>query len=179
MQWILDDGPFDTLADLAEPRNLRRYPPGKLVVAGQTTEDADGSRARVRLLEVETREGDRLVDSFEIFLGGDDPAGEIFLQLLGEEQTTVNRAELESIAWVLAREDRDALFVTADKRAALTALAELGRSRVAHPFDLWIELLDQGAVETEEFQNLCERTKGKDQGLRRMPPRVEVRFHRP
>jgi len=50
-----------------------------------------------------------------------------------------NRAEHEAIAWALIH-GPESVFVTADKRASLTALAELGRGRVCHPFDLWLEL---------------------------------------
>jgi hypothetical protein len=66
--------------------------------------------------------------------------------------------------------------LTADKRASLTALAELGRSRVAHPFDLWIELLEHEAISLADFEHLCRRTKNHDSGLRRMPGRVASRF---
>lgn len=64
------------------------------------------------------------------------------------------------------------MFVTADTRAALTALAELGRMRVAHPFDLWLHLREQGVLATSAFKALCQRTKRRDQGLERMPDRV-------
>ncbi len=64
------------------------------------------------------------------------------------------------------------MFVVFDKRATVLALAELGRRRVGHAFDLWIELEAKGLISGECFQRLCEATKSKDKGLKRMPARV-------
>lgn len=174
MRWVLDDGTFDTLADFGRPE-LLAYPPGRLVVAPSTAQAATDSEARARLLRLETPNGHRLFEIFEILLDGEDPAAAIFLELHREAETSVNRAEREAIAWALARAD-DAVFVTEDKLAALIALAELGRTRVAHPFDLWIELREADAVTPADFKRLCDRTKGRDQRLPRMPGRAKRHF---
>lgn len=172
MRWILDDGPFDHLADEANLERLVDSYRGRLIVAPSTARGALPSSARTRLLNARLTNGKPLVQVFELLLSKDDPAAEIFLELHGQEKTTTNRAEMEAIAWILVHA-ADGVFVTADRRAALTALAELGRTRVAHPFDLWIELLNGDALTPEEFRALCNRTRQKDQGLVRMPGRVQ------
>lgn len=177
MRWILDDGPFDTLASLVEPSSLGAYPPGRLLVAPATARDSRGSAARARFLDAGNPKDPPVVEAFDLLIGGDDSAAEIFLELHGEEATASNQAERESIAWALAHGE-DTVLVLEDKRAALTALAELGRSRVAHSLDLWIDLLEEGAITPDAFQRLCERTKGRDNGLNRMPMRVVDRFPR-
>lgn len=175
MRWILDDGPFDTLANLVEPSNLGAYPAGRLLVAPATARASQRSAARARFLDSDNPEDPPVIEAFDLLIGSDDPAAAIFLELHGEEATATDQAERESIAWALVHGD-DAVFVLEDKRAALTALAELGRSRVAHSLDLWIELLEEGAITPDAFQRLCERTKGRDNGLNRMPMRVVDRF---
>lgn len=175
IRWILDDGPFDALASLVEPSSLALYTSGRLIVAPTTARETRHSRSRARFLEARTSDGRSVVEAFDFLVGGDDAAGEIFLALHGEEETVTNRAERESIAWALAHAE-DAVLVLEDKRAALTALAELGRARVAHSFDLWIDLFEAGVVTATEFQDLCERTRRRDSGLNRMPERVASRF---
>lgn len=174
MRWILDDGPFDVLASV-QPEGLIRYPPRYLVIAQSTALAAKQSEGRTRLLGLRNPDGGSLIDVFEVIVSGSDPAGTVFLALHPDETSSLDRAECEAIAWALTRSD-DAVFVTEDTRAALTALAELGRARVAHPFDLWIDLLEENAVSTEEFRQLCHRTQRKDQGLPRMPDRAEEHF---
>lgn len=149
--------------------------PGSLVLAPATREAASGSRSRSALLAIRAPDGEALVSTFQILTDWSDPAGRIFLELHGEETTTKSRAERESIAWMLTH-DEHGVFVTADKSAAITALAELGHTRVAHPFDLWIHLLEANAVSGQEFQALCERSHGKDQRLVRMPDRATRLF---
>lgn len=171
MRWILDDGPLGSLADVASEERLVGYGPGKLWIAEQTQRDADQSPSRAELLTIEVPGGEKLIESFEIQLGTADPAERILMELHDEASSTVNLAEQQAIAWAQTHAD-DAVLVTADKRAAMIALAELGRSRVAHPFDLWIHLLEAEALALSEFRALCNRTRGKDQGLPRMPDRV-------
>ncbi len=66
---------------------------------------------------------------------------------------------------------RSWIFVTLDKRAAMLALAELGRGRVAHAFDLWLHLRDSGLVDSTVFDALCQRTKRSDGALPGIPLR--------
>ena len=106
-------------------------------------------------------------------IGGEDPAAEVFFQLHEDPAATTDRAEHESIAWAQVHGE-DTVFVCADRRAALTALAELGRARVAHPFDLWIDLRDRAWLTGSEFAALCTLTRKHDQGLPRLPGRVAI-----
>ncbi len=171
IRWILDDGPFDDLAT-TKPANLGTYSTGLLLIAPTTEREASRSSARKRLLEAERSGGEQVFQVFDVLLAEGDPVGETFLELHGGERTPTNRAEMEAIAWAL-HEARDAVFVTADLRASMTALAELGRGRVAHPFDLWIELLQAEALTPADFEALCTRTWRKDQGLVRIPSRIQ------
>jgi hypothetical protein len=66
--------------------------------------------------------------------------------------------------------------VTSDRRATVTALAELGIGRVAHPFDLWLHLRASRGLSEAGFQRLCQAILAIDQGLRRMPARVSQYF---
>lgn len=170
-RWILDDGPFNDLADFAPLGRLSAYPAGKLLVAGQTARDAWRSERRKAMLDVEAHDGERLIEVIKVRLGNDDPAGAILLELHGEEATTTNLAEREAIAWSLVH-GKDAVFVTYDSRAAITALAELGIGKVAHPFDLWMTLLGEDMILPVEFKDLCERSRNKGPKLRRIPTRV-------
>ena len=86
---------------------------------------------------------------------------------------TKDLAEHESIAWALTQ-TAEVVFVTADRRASLTALAELGRGRVAHPFDFWLHLYAGGLVNRQQVDALCDRTRRSDSGLPRLPPRTNV-----
>ena len=176
VRFILDDGPLDHLAGELDPSQLASWASGALLVASTIGRQArQHSPLRLDLLEARNDAGEDVFEVFTVLLEGDDSAGEILLDLHGQSRSTTNLAEREAIAWALVH-GRDAIFVTEDKRAALTALAELGRGRVAHPFDLWLHLADQGQLEPGQLEILCERTKSKDQGLERMPGRVRERF---
>jgi hypothetical protein len=174
MRWILDDGPFDCMARVLEPERVSGWKPGWLLVAPTTAKDAAQSEPRRALLEARSRDRDQeVIGSFEIFHGTGDPAAGILAELHGGSESTDDLAERESIAWALTH-DPDAVLVTGDKRAALTALAELGRGRVAHPFELWIELLEAELIDRDGFEELCRWTKNADQGLTRTPGRVSA-----
>jgi hypothetical protein len=83
---------------------------------------------------------------------------------------TKNLGEDAAIAYC-AIERTDACFVTMDKGAAFLGLAELGRGRVATPFDLWDDLLCQGLIAPDEFSNLCEIVR-KSLALAGVPRRI-------
>lgn len=171
----MDDRQLDDLRQVLNPEALSRWPAGKLLVASSTRHGARSSQERARLLETTNEKGQTLFETFQVTLGAKDPAERILLDLHPDETATTNRAEHEAIAWALVH-GPDSVFVTADKRASLTALAELGRGRVCHPFDLWLELLDADLVTGQQFDELCHATLRGDQGLKRMPARVERRF---
>lgn len=174
MRWILDDGSLDILASLPDLSKLVSYPAGRLCVAPATAEAARQSDSRTRLLGIVSADGRHIVERFEIVHSDDDPAGGLLLRLRVEVEATANQAEFEAIAWAAVRAE-DTVFVSQDKRAAFIALAELGRPRVAHPYDLWIDLLENDIVSIADFQHLCEQTRRKehhDKSLRRLPDRV-------
>lgn len=174
MRWILDDGPFGELAEVSgrsDRCDLSSYTTSHILIPSATANSARSSTYRRGLLELYRSDGKRLVEVFEVLIGGDDPAERVLQDLHGEERTQTDLAEREAIAWALVH-GKDAVFVTADKRATVTALAELGRQRVAHPFDVWLDLLQERAVEAADFRFLCEKSKWRDQGLERMPERV-------
>lgn len=177
MRWILDDGLLDILASLPDHSNLVSYPAGELCVAAATARDAGQSEPRIRLLSMVAADGRSIFSTFEL-LSDDDPAGAVLLRLRPEEQTDADLAECEAIAWAAVHAE-DTVFVTQDKKAAYIALAVLGRSRVAHTFDLWIELLEQGAITAAGFEHLCEQTRRKEKdaaALRWLPDRVTRLF---
>lgn len=170
MIWLLDDGPFDQICRV--PLRQRSNPTHelRLLVTSTTAASAEQSDMRKTWLQQCDFAG-----TVRVLIGSDDPAAQILLELHGEEKTTTNQAEREAIAWALVH-GQDAVFVTADQRATVTALAELGRGRVAHPFDLWLDLLDREMLNPTDFRSLCEATRRNDQGLERMPNRVKKRL---
>lgn len=101
---------------------------------------------------------------------GTDAFGILYEHLRQPVESSANLAENQAIAWALAERD-DAVLVTVDKRAAVLALAELGRSRVAHAFDLWMQLRDECNISTEEYDELCDATLRADQSLKVLPIR--------
>jgi len=176
LRWILDDGPFGQLAGTVDPENAAHWQAGVLLVAEASSAAAMQAPDRRALLDV--RVGDEsIVATFGIRLGADDPAEEVLIDLRPDAESSADLAEHESIAWAQVH-GLDAVFVCADKRAALTALAELGRARVAHPFDVWLDLRERGWLTPRVFENLCRRTRSQDQGLPRMPKRVSDLLHK-
>lgn len=177
MRWILDDGPLDLLASLTDLTKLASYPAGRLCVAPATAAAAR-SENRIRLLSVEAADGSAIFHRFEILLGSDDPAAELLLRLRAQERSPINLAEYEAIAWAAVHAE-DAILVTQDKRAALIGLSLLGLAKVAHPYDVWIDLFDNSIVTEAEFRRLCEQSRRKEQNdpvLRHLPDRVIRRY---
>lgn len=168
MRWILDDGPFGHLATVVKQEDTTHWQPDVLLIAGTTA----AAVTPISQALLETRAGDQpIVATFEIQLGGIDPAEQVLIELHPDTSSTADLAEHESLAWAQVH-GLDAVFVCVDRRAALTALAELGRERVAHPFDVWLDLLQKGWLRHEAFKRLCDLNRKHDQGLPRMPGRV-------
>ena len=169
MRWILDDGPFGHLAGTVDPEDATLWQPDVLLVAGTTA--AAATPISQALLDVRVAER-AVVDTFEIRLGSGDPAEQTLIELHPDPASRNNKAEHECIAWAQVH-GLDAVFVCADLRAAFTALAELGRGRVAHPFDVWLDLRERGWLTFGAFERLCRMTRKHDRGgLPRMPERV-------
>lgn len=163
VRWILDDGPFGHLASI-QPRKKELWEPGVLLVAGSTADAAS-------TLSQKLFEGAR-VGRFDVKIGAEDPAEEVFAELHPDPSSTSNRAEHESIAWALVHGANAVyVFVGYDKKAAMIALAHLGRARVAHPYDLWMDLFERGWIDSRELDDLCTLTGNSDKSLPR-PRRV-------
>jgi len=169
LRWILDDGPFGHLAKAIDPEDTNHWQADALLVAGATA--AVATPTSKALLEVRV-DAKPIVATFEIRLGSGDPAEQVLIELRPDTMSTADLAEHESIAWAQVH-GLDAIFVCADRRAALTALAELGKGRVAHPFDVWLDLRKRGWLNPGVFERLCQLTLKHDQGLPRMPARVQ------
>ena len=164
--WIIDDGPLDQLAMALPSLELGAWPTGHFVVAEATRRDASGRRG-------ELLEGNP--DKFgtcQISIGS-DAADVLYKHLRLPSNATVNEAEYQAIAWAMT-EHQEAILVTLDKRAAMLALAELGRGRVAHAFDLWLHLRDNCLVAADGFADLCDRTRRNDQALPGIPLRCRA-----
>lgn len=85
---------------------------------------------------------------------------------------TANLAEHECIAWALTDPARASVLVTQDKHAAMLALAELGRGRVCHPYELWEHLLSQGHLTPQQFDDLMNATSRRDRSIPAVPWRL-------
>lgn len=97
----------------------------------------------------------------------------VFTHLRARQASAVaDLAEHECIA-VCACEFTDLVFVTMDQRAAAIALSELGRGRVASPYDLWEDL--RSDLGDASFDPLCRATERRQQGLPGRPWRLRQR----
>lgn len=114
--------------------------------------------------------GAGIITSFTVTVGS--PAGTIlYTHLRTASGGTANLAEHESIAWALTDPVGDSVLVTQDKLAAMLALAELGRGRVCHPYELWEQLQAQGNLTQNQFQDLMRATSRRDRSIPAIPRR--------
>jgi hypothetical protein len=162
-RWVLDDGPFGLLAMACGP--TWRWKPSSFhltqAIAAGAANDRSGRRGALLGLTVG---GQRVVEEHA-------PSAQARTTLyshLRPDETSATRdlGEDESIA-VLLHDLPDAVFVLIEIRATRVALAELGHSRVATPFDYWAWLRDEGIIDGEAFDDLCNRLTKKDAGLKR------------
>jgi hypothetical protein len=173
--WIIDDGPLDWLARQVEPVEVAKWPPDRFFVAEATAlaarRDALESMAANRRLALLEQSG-LSIRTFDVQVPS-DAARILYEHLSHPSGTATNLAENQAIAWALT-ERQEAVLVTVDKRAAMLALAELGRGRVAHAFDLWIELRQNDLISNDQFQHLCNATRAADQSLNSLPVRCSM-----
>lgn len=166
--WLLDDGP---LGDLALQLDVAwNWPASTLHVVGEVEVSArlDRSGRRARLLTMSSG-GAPAIEVHHIVVGS--PAADLLYRHLrrASSDATEDLGEHASIAFC-ALMSAAAVFVTADKKAAFLALAELGSGRVATPFDLWDDLSRKGLITRVQFDALCKRTV-KESGLPGLPRR--------
>ena len=167
--WMLDDGPLGVLAMCALPTWVWR--PRSLHVSEAVAKGAarDRSGRRQYLLGL-TVQGMAVVETHEVRPGSESERC-LYGHLRRNSALAMNDlGEDESIA-LLATGELDAVFVVSDRRACTIALAELGRCRVAAPFELWRWLKSEGVVDDAGFRALCDRTLKQDQGLPGLPYR--------
>ncbi len=170
--WVLDDGPFGLLAtqaDLSAP-----WPSSALHVVAEVADSArlDQSGRRQALLTLTGSGGLPVVQVHQI-LTGSAAATFLFSYLRpNAASATKDLGEHASIA-LCALELLDGVFVAMDKGAVFLALAELGRERVAMPFDLWSDLLAKNLIGATQYGELCQRTV-KQTGLPGLPARYAL-----
>ena len=169
-KWIIDDGPFGTLARVLETDLIRGWPSGRFMLAAKTVADAVDDRfgRRQRLLSEHGGRGPFI--TFDIPMGGEE-AEYLYGHLRKTCSNNVSLAEHQAITWAAFRAP-EAVLVTQDRHATVLALSELGMGRVAYPFDFWAYLMDQQLIGPDEFRELCIATRKQDGGLPGLPERL-------
>lgn len=168
--WLLDDGPFGTLARFFDPSSA--FVSGTLHVAEAVAAGAvtDQSGRRTKLLALAGAQGPVL--TVHSLIAGTAEFDMLYTHLRPDEPKSArDLGEDESIA-LAAHKLTTATFATADKGAAYQALVELGPGRVASPFDLWWDLRSEGVVTAATFDALCHATWKSDRsGIAGLPKR--------
>jgi hypothetical protein len=175
VRWILDDMAFDDIARVVPPGDLSAWPNDELVLADATAQAAalDPSGRRQAVLAARSgATGAAIIESFTVTVGS--TAGTIlYTHLRTGSGGSANLAEHQSIAWALTDPVGDSVLVTQDKLAALLALAELGRGRVCHPYELWEQLLSKGLLTQQQFQDLMGAASRRDKSIPAIPWRLQ------
>ena len=151
--WLVDDGPLGLLAEKAQPS--WKWPSATIHVMAEVAHAArlDKSGRRQSLLAMLSTTGQLSIKVDLVALGS--PAGDAFLELrAGGSAADKNIGEDAAIAFALY--EPAAVFVAMDKLALFRALSELGRGRVAGPFDLWESLRDDGNISTDDLDVLVQ-----------------------
>jgi hypothetical protein len=165
--WILDDRPFGLLAQVVDEQRVSGWPGLLLLVADATVRALDSDRSLRRRSLYGCSDEASPFRRFAVAI--DDPAADVLYKHLRKGHIDDGSlAEHEAVAWALVHEV-EAVFVSCDQHAVLTALAELGRGRVAHPFDFWQYLRDAGLLSAAEFDSLCTKTLAADGALPGIP----------
>ena len=180
MRWILDDMVFGDISHVVSANDLATWPNDELLLADATAQAAvqDISGRRQSLLAATSgATGPAVITSFTVKV--DSEAGRILYEhLRSGTGGTAGLAECESIAWALTHPDQDSILVTRDKHAAMLALAELGRGRVCHAYELFEYLYSRGSLTQQKFKDLLEFTSKRDKSipvpLRLSPRQVKV-----
>lgn len=169
-RWFLDDRPFGIVA--RHQTVAWAWQPAAVHLVGAIVDALDSDRSgRRRKLFGLTSGGEAVVVERRV-LGGSEAEAMLWAHL--RTNTTLasrDLAEDEAIA-LLSREVSDGVLVVLDRKAAMVALAELGRGRVASPFDYWDWLRSERIVDQAAFDALCDATLREDAGF----PGKPVRF---
>ena len=167
--WMVDDGPFGDLALTFDP--AWTWPAATLHVVETLARSAakDRSLRRGTLLAMKDAKGNGCIVTHSIAV--DSVAAKMVYGHLRKNSSTSDGdlGEHEAIAYC-ACEDKTSVFVAADKLACFAALSELGRDRVATPFDLWWDLKERRLITEKVFESLMQRSV-KTSGLHGRPLR--------
>lgn len=167
-RWVLDCTPLVLLGRYAEVR--WSWPAGTLEVVREVEAEAAPRRDGRRILDL-GRPASPCVVVRDI-RATSDAAAMLFQYLrAGASSATQNMGEDASIAFC-AHEAPDAVFVALDNNATYTAVSELGRGRVATPFDVWHDLRERGLVGVTVYGRLCDATLRQRQNLPGVPRRL-------
>ena len=170
IRWLLDSGTVGVLASSTD--GVANWKLGQLHVGESVNFEArQGSPhgPRFKLLDALVN-ADPVVKVLSLPLTG---AGGKYLYTHLRPQArsaTADFGEHESIA-LCAHHDPELIFVSLDKAATSLALTELGRLRVASPYDLWESLRNDGVLNHTQFVAVCRRTAARMQP-QRVPPRM-------
>lgn len=174
--WFIDDGVLGILARARDPS--WDWPAGVLAVLESVARGSglDRSGRRPALLAWTAGDSRPVIDVKRIVVGTQAFA---FLDALRTSwhDPVADLGEHESIAWCHT-EDPDGVFVTMDKGALMLASAELGPSRVATPFDLWLDLMDSNLIDRPTCEWLANETAKPLRPMVRVPTRLVARVSR-
>jgi hypothetical protein len=177
VKWILDDMVFGDIAQVIHESTLSAWPSGELLLADATAQAAseDRSNRRRKLLQTKSvATGEPVFTPFEVTVLSQ--AGDIlYNHLRPGRNDSEDLAEHQSIAWALTDPDQDSVLVTLDKVAAMLALAELGRGRVCHPYELWDDLRLRHYLDEPQFNDLLQATAKRSRGIPAIPWRIKSR----
>lgn len=165
-RWLLDTGPFTILANTTGAEACWR--PGQLsvgeAVAGECSKG--DPRSPPRLLLSAQLGGRPVVEQIALPLQGQ--GAEMLRRHLrpSDSAATQDLGEHESIA-ICAHQDAELVFVSMDKGALTLALSELGRGRVAYPYECWEALHLSETLDDAQLEELVRRTEAKAQRVPR------------
>lgn len=166
IRWVIDEKPFNVLAEHCRA-SASSFGPGVVTVVDEIERRASISTFpwRSGLVAAKDGSGQRTIAVHEVMSG--TPAFEYLFAELRPHAASADKDLVEHLSIAACAHDLpDAVFVAEDKGAAFLALSELGRGRVATPFDLWDDLLGRSVITLDDFKRLCAATEKSMQPLR-------------
>jgi hypothetical protein len=164
------------IARVVPVQQLSTWPEGEMLVADATAQAAANDlsgRRQAALSVIGQNSGEPIFSTFRV-LSGTEAFTILYSHLRVNHGGTANLAENESIAWALTDSTGESVFVTQDKHAALLALAELGRGKVCHPYELWEALLSSNVIDREQFTALMNAVCSRDKSIPDTPWRLRL-----
>lgn len=165
-RWVIDEKPFNVLAEHCRA-SAPMLEPGMVTVVDEIKRRASVSTFpwRSGLFAAKDGSGQQIIAVHEVMSG--TPAFEYLFAELRPHAASADKDLVEHFSIAACAHDlTEAVFVAEDKGAAFLALSELGRGRVATPFDLWDDLLRRSVIALDDFKRLCAATERSMQPLR-------------